>query len=439
MRRRRHDSDPSFSSRDLVRTFAFRAGLAVLALALVIGYAAAFLVESVMRTEALRSSGLAADALIRHELDDVDLDMPLPVAVRDRIDEVCRVDLAKNGIVAVKVWSRDCVLLYSSKASDAVGKRFENEEVEEAVGGDTVIEIATASDTEHEAQFADAGPLVEVYAPLRDGAVVELYQSFGPIGAAIERTRAFAWLVVLGLALPAYLIELQIVRRAARKLDRQESALAETNRRLADSLEELEEHTLGTLSALAAAVDAKDSYTARHSLMVADYAAVIGKRLGLSDEDLRLLERACLVHDIGKIAVPESILLKPGRLDADEYEIIKRHPERGAEIVASIPFLKPAADAVRHHHERYDGHGYPDGHVGEEISVLARILAVADTFDAMTSDRPYRRGFTLGEARRELQACAGSQLCPTAVPALLAAIDEGEIAVAGRHIRGVAS
>lgn len=439
MRARRHDSDASFSSRDLVRTFALRAGLAILALALAVGYFSTYLVESAMRSEAVRVSGLAANALLRHELIDVPLDRPLSGRIVNRIDDICSEDLRTSGIVAVKVWSNRRVLLYSSEASDEIGRRFENDSVMKAATGETVIEIAAESDTEHEAVFAQTGPLVEVYAPLRDGAVVELYQSFGPIASAIRRTRALAWLAVLGLALPTYLVGLQIVRRAARKLDRQESALAETNRRLADSLEELEEHTLGTLSALAAAVDAKDSYTARHSLMVADYAAVIGKRLGLSEEELRLLERACLVHDIGKIAVPESILLKPGRLDSHEYEIIKRHPARGAEIVASIPFLKPAADAVRHHHERYDGKGYPDGHLGEEISVLARILAVADTFDAMTSDRPYRRRLTLEEARCELETCAGSQLCPTAVPALLAAIDEGEIVVARRHIRDVAS
>lgn len=436
---RAKDPHASFGSKDLVRTFALRAGVAVIALALAIGYAAMFLVESVMRTEAVRVSGLAADALLRHELIDVDITKPIAAGTKARIDEICSVDLAKNGIVAVKVWSADSRLLYSSNGADELGKRVENDEVLEASRGETVIEIASRSDREHAAEFAVAGPLVEVYAPLRDGAVLELYQSFGPIASAIERTRTYAWLAVLGLALPAYLIELQIVIRAARKLDRQESALAETNRRLARSLSDLEDHTVGTLAALAAAVDAKDSYTARHSLMVADYAEAIGRRLGLSAGQLEVLERACLIHDIGKIAVPEAILLKPGRLDAEEFEVIKCHAVRGAEIVESIPFLRPSADAVRHHHERYDGRGYPDGLEGEEISVLARVLAVADTFDAMTSDRPYRRGLSIEEAREELERCIGNQLCPTAVPALLEAIEAGEIVVGGRHVRSIAS
>lgn len=433
------DSDAAFTSSDLVRTFAWRAGVAVLILAVVIGIAASIIVESVMRAEAVRLSSLAADALLRHELTGVPIDRPLPPEVAERLDQICARDLSANGITAVKVWSPAGMLVYSSDRADRVGVVVANAEVARASKGRTVTEIAADPDAEDAVQAENSGPLVEVYRPLPSGGVIEMYQSFSRIAAGIERTRGLTWLGVLALAIPAYMIELQIVRRAARKLDHQESALAETNERLTASLANLEAHTLGSLSALAATVDAKDSYTARHSLMVADYSRAIAQRMRLADEELHVLEQACLLHDLGKIATPESILLKPGKLDHDEIAVIQAHAARGAEIVASIPFLEPAAEAVRHHHERCDGRGYPDGLVGEEISILARIISVADTFDAMTSNRPYRPARTPSEARDELIAVAGTQLCPTVVTAFLEALDAGEIAVGERHIRQIAS
>jgi len=155
---------------------------------------------------------------------------------------------------------------------------------------------------------------------------------------------------------------------------------------------------LELLRALTAALDAKDPYTQGHSLRVAQLALKIASRLKLPERRLEILEYAALLHDVGKIGIKDAILLKPQKLTAAEYEIIKTHPLVGYEIVANVDFLKEVAEIIRSHHERCDGSGYPDGKKAEELSLEARILAVADAFDALTSNRPYRRAFTVCKA-----------------------------------------
>jgi putative nucleotidyltransferase with HDIG domain len=160
---------------------------------------------------------------------------------------------------------------------------------------------------------------------------------------------------------------------------------------------------------LAAAVDAKDSYTRGHSDKVAAYAVMIGEELGLSHDQRIALEMAAYLHDIGKIGIKEEILLKPGKLTDDEMAQMSHHPLIGANILKPVGFPWPITPIVRHHHERWDGDGYPAGLKGEEIPLLARVLTVADAFEAMTADRPYRRGITPEEGLEELMRCAGTQ------------------------------
>jgi HD-GYP domain-containing protein (c-di-GMP phosphodiesterase class II) len=178
------------------------------------------------------------------------------------------------------------------------------------------------------------------------------------------------------------------------------------------------------MRALARAVDARDPYTQRHSERVAQLARRIAIALGWSEPRADALHEAGLVHDVGKIGVPDAILLKPSALDAAESAQIRRHAELGAQIVADV--LSPeAASWVRGHHERQDGDGYPDGLEGDAIPEGARILALADAWDAMTTDRPYRRAIGTAEALAECRRCVGSQLWPPAVEALEALIAPG--------------
>jgi HD-GYP domain-containing protein (c-di-GMP phosphodiesterase class II) len=163
------------------------------------------------------------------------------------------------------------------------------------------------------------------------------------------------------------------------------------------------------IKALASAVDAKDRYTARHSHMVTRLALVLADAIGLSSEERYVLELSAWMHDVGKIGVPDSILTKAGSLTEEEFAVMRVHPAKGGEIVGQIGELSHVADVIRHHHERVDGGGYPDGLRGEAIPLASRIILIADAFEAMTADRSYRRGLERGAAINELHAHSGTQ------------------------------
>ena len=182
----------------------------------------------------------------------------------------------------------------------------------------------------------------------------------------------------------------------------------------------LTDGSLSTIQALAAAVDAKDPYTQGHSQRVAQYAADLARHIGLSKADVDLIHTTGTLHDVGKIGVPDAILQKPGRLTPEERAVMETHPVLGEVIVRKAPQLALVLPGVRHHHERWDGKGYPDGLSGESIPHIARILAVADTFDAMTSDRPYREGMSREVALEEIAHAAGTQFDPELAGAFVA-------------------
>lgn len=231
---------------------------------------------------------------------------------------------------------------------------------------------------------------------------------------------------VLFLPLVLYAMHGLYSRSEAERAERAHASVEELSDRLAASLDELSGYRVDVFQSLSAAVDARDHYTALHSLHVADYAAAIGASLGLHDR-LASLEQAALLHDIGKIAIADAILLKPASLNEQEYEEIKRHAEVSAEIIGGIPILADLVPGIRHHHERWDGAGYPDGIAAEDIPLDARVLAVADAFDAMTSDRPYRDGMPLDRARGVLLDERGHQFDPDVVDAFVGLLDCGAV------------
>jgi putative nucleotidyltransferase with HDIG domain len=170
-------------------------------------------------------------------------------------------------------------------------------------------------------------------------------------------------------------------------------------------------------SALVDALGAYDRYTKNHSRNVAFYSAAIAKEIGLPKKDLRIVVLAAILHDIGKISIPAKILAKPGCLKEEEYAVIKKHPERGVEILEELGVFQEAAQAILHHHERYGGGGYPSGVGGKGINFLGRIISVADAFDAMTSERSYRKPYPVDYALQELARGAGKQFDPVVVEA----------------------
>ena len=180
------------------------------------------------------------------------------------------------------------------------------------------------------------------------------------------------------------------------------------------------------LSTLSRAIEARDPYTRGHSARVTALAESIAFRLGWSEERLALLHVGGPLHDIGKLAISDEVLRKPGRLDDDELAHIREHPKLGARLLIRVAAFRRAPPYVLYHHERWDGTGYPTGRAGEEIPVEARVLAIADAFDAMTSDRPYRRALDRDEALAEVERCSGTQFDPEIVRVFIELFTEAE-------------
>lgn len=192
----------------------------------------------------------------------------------------------------------------------------------------------------------------------------------------------------------------------------QMNLIKKINNELKETNEKLEKAYLETIQTLRFTVEAKDTYTRGHSDRVSEYSVLLGKYLGLSEEDLHLLKVGGLFHDIGKIGVPDSILLKTSKLTDDEYSEIKNHPTIGAHILSNATIFEKAISIVKHHHERYDGFGYPSKLKGEDIPYLARIAAIADSFDAMTSKRTYRDSLPIDVVKQEIEKNKGTQFDP---------------------------
>lgn len=207
------------------------------------------------------------------------------------------------------------------------------------------------------------------------------------------------------------------------ELQQSKEDLEKSNAELERSREDLQQLYTSTVESLALAIDAKDRYTKEHIQRVRGVAVSIAREMGLTGNDLKAVETGALLHDIGKLAVPEQILTKPGRLTEEEFEKIKAHPDMGARILQPVQFPFPVLSVVRSHHERWDGSGYPDGLRGEDIPLGGRILAVADVYDALTTDRSYRRGWPHEQAIEYLIEHAGKQFDPIVVDAFLRVLD----------------
>lgn len=214
------------------------------------------------------------------------------------------------------------------------------------------------------------------------------------------------------------------------------SAAALENAELHDELQQL---LIDSITALANAIDARDPYTRGHSERVTEYSVMLGEKMGFAPDEIERLRYAALLHDIGKIRIPDHILNKPGRLDDTEYEEMKRHPVYGVGIMLPVRAFRPLLPYMLHHHERFDGMGYPDRKMADEIPLAARIICVADCFDAMTSDRPYRKGLAVEVAIEELQKNKGTQFDPEVVELMLGLIAEGKLDPVLEKMRAQAS
>jgi putative nucleotidyltransferase with HDIG domain len=202
-----------------------------------------------------------------------------------------------------------------------------------------------------------------------------------------------------------------------RQLERYAADLRESYRRERARAQQLRRSYKATVRALSNAVEARDAYTGKHAERVAAYGLAIARAAGIDVADEPQLEFGFLLHDIGKVGVPDAILFKPAPLSPDEFGCVANHAEIGAQILRHVDFLEEATLIVRHHHERWDGTGYPDGLKGEQIPLAARVFAIADTLDALTTDRPYREAVSFAQARAEILRGSGTQFDPAVIAA----------------------
>jgi putative nucleotidyltransferase with HDIG domain len=378
--------------------------------------------------DARRSLTEYVDGVLRPQLvkgDEVHVSQHLPRQIREQLRR-------QPDIVSVKVWRPDGVLVWTNRATERIGRRFSlGGELGETIGDNRAHASISKLDDEESAaeqELVDHRRALEVYAPVQsdDGkraiGVYEIYAKPEHTEAFITSRKRLIWFAILGVFATLYGALALLVRNASAMLRRQATTLQARSRELMESYRRLEVSSLEAIESLNATVDAKDPYTAGHSARVQRIAVAVAEELGLSASSLDAVRFGGLFHDIGKIAVPDSVLTKPGALNDEEFAIVKRHPVDGAEIVSHFSRLSEAVPLIRHHHERWDGKGYPDRLAGGEIPVEASVVGLADAWDAMTTDRPYRSALPVEQAAAEVRRCRGTQFAPAVVDAFFAAL-----------------
>jgi HD-GYP domain-containing protein (c-di-GMP phosphodiesterase class II) len=329
-----------------------------------------------------------------------------PPAKRVQFEFALRDLVGKAGIVRVAVWNKYGQVLYSDDHG-LVGLTF-------PLAPPLRLALTGHIQSQLTRSMAGAGAgkqHMEVFVPVilpgvaRPVGVYDIVSDISDLEPVLTRLKWSVWAtVVLGVSV-LYLALFTIVRRASRDLDRQHTAL----RRAFE----------GTVRSLANAVDTRDMATANHSSRVADYAVAIAREMGLSTAEMHEVHVAGFLHDLGKIGIPDGILAKRGPLSKEEWTMMRRHPLFGYEILQPVPIAETIKLAIRHSHESWDGSGYPEGLRGEQIPLAARVVAVADAYEALTTNRPYRTAQGPEDAMNEIRRCAGGQFDPAVVEAFL--------------------
>jgi putative nucleotidyltransferase with HDIG domain len=353
------------------------------------------------------------------------------LAVGPSVLDIVESDLEANpDILSVKVWRADGTLVWTSFAQERIGQRYPLghglRDVFET--GEADAEFENLGEEEDAAE-ADLGidHVLEVYAPVTSprGKMIgayEIYADSSDLETSIADRKRMIWLATAFVFAALWAMLVLLARSASRTLRRQTTTLRERSLALAESYRRLEESSLEAIATLNATVEAKDPYTAGHSARVQRIALAVASELGLSPLELDAVRYGGLFHDIGKIGIPDTLLTKPHRLTRAEYEVMKTHSAEGARIVGKFGRLRDSVPVIRHHHERFDGQGYPDRLAGEDIPIAAAVVGLADAWDAMTIERPYQRALTVEEALAEIRSGRGTQFVPAVVDAFFAAL-----------------
>ncbi len=343
------------------------------------------------RSAAMYVSEFIAPRLVAKDFDEI-------AGSRVQFEFALRDLIGKAGISRVTVWNRNGQVLFGDPPAETI------------LPADPALQDALRGRLEWRVVRTNVTRQVEIYVPilvansLRPVGVYHVTSELGELGPTLARLKLSVWIGVVLAMLLLYVLLFTIVREASRKLERQEATLRRA--------------FAGVVQSLANAVYARDNALANHSSRVSYYGAAIAKELGLKDTVAADAQIVGALHDVGKIGIPDGVLTKRGPLTQREWGLIRLHPVYGYEILRPIPVSDTIKLGVRHSHERWDGSGYPDGLSGDRIPVVARIIAVADAYEALTTDRPYRKALTPEEALEEILRCSGTQFDPRVVSAL---------------------
>lgn len=422
---------------DIVKRFAIHSFIIMMVLALLfIYFVYTFFADA--RHQSIHNVAsntlVQSESLIAPNLQAItNLDKPLTGKKLANFDNFIKKYLITKDIVRIKIWNKKGVIVYSDE-NRLIGKKFPIEkELKATFKGVFNAEMEAPNQKENKFEKGMGKELLEVYVPIYlknkkvPAGAYEVYQKPGKIyqHLAAERNRAIILFSIILFIL--YLSLIWFFDGAYKRIQSQKKKLKRLNLELKRSVTNMEENYFDTIKVLTLAVDAKDHYTAGHSIRVADISVALAKKLDLSGSQIETIEKAALFHDIGKIGVAGEILSKPGRLTEEEYDEIKKHPVYGAKIISAVKFLKSTVEILKHHHEHFDGSGYPEGVNGTKINIGSRIIAVADAYDAITTTRPHRFARTPKEALMEIDKYSGTQFDPDVVKALIVGIETGDI------------
>ncbi len=323
-----------------------------------------------------------------------------------------------GNIADIRIWNKERELVYSQNKELIGTLELETEHYENAHNGIADYEVSEVNAEENRMLKELGDEFIEIYLPIHDytngslAGVFEVYRSFDQsrdsIGSSI---RSIVTILSIGLII-LYFFLARTIYNSSNKLISQNKEIKKQANQLEESLEQLNNLYRSVIRAITNAIDARDKFTSGHSIRVAELTIGFAKYLKIISDDVDQLEIAALLHDIGKLGVPESIITKPGSLTDEEYEIIKQHPIIGEKIVHDIEVLHDTIDVIKFHHEHYSGKGYPECLSSDQLPYSARIIALTDAYDAMTSRRPYRKALSKDKAIHEINMKRGTQFDP---------------------------
>lgn len=403
----------------LIKKFTFLSLLAFI----ITGSAIVFTVSNHLKTDKLveleEITLLTLDTLLKPKLTPNDfLTPPLMESKVLLLNESLNDIMRSTDIFGIRIWNTDSKVIFLNNISAHYEADFE---FNQALKGNIKAKIITLDKNLHPGVVNNE--VIQIFAPfILDNQIVGVYEVLTPYQEIKEHISALNWTIIaitfLGLLI-LYLFLMKVIHNASYTLVSQNESLAKQTHDLQQAYTLLDSSYKNTIMALSNAVDARDKYTAGHSQRVSNISLKIGQLMGLNEDRINLLESAALFHDIGKIGIPDEILHKPDKLTDSEFELIKLHPAMGFAILKDICFLEGTLPIILHHHEKYNGHGYPSRLEKDQIPLESRIIAIADTYDAMTSDRPYRKGLNHNNAIQEIQRSVGTQFDGEIVDAFL--------------------